>query len=99
MFCLFEIHILVWGAGSAAAAVAAVSGPVSAHVDSSAPTKRSKSSLSHPSSGPFYMDDEYDFCQEDIAKGGELLSKLGGVPSQEEAEEATRELQTNFIKK
>jgi hypothetical protein len=45
------------------------------------------------------MDDEYDFCQEDIAKGGELLSKLGGVPSQEEAEEATRELQTNFIKK
>ncbi len=97
MFCLFEIYILVWGAGSAAAAVAAVSGPVSAHVDSSAATKRSKSSLSHPSS--FYMDDEYDFCQEDIAKGGELLSKLGGVPSQEEAEEATRELQTNFIKK
>ncbi|CAM6035038.1 unnamed protein product [Sphagnum compactum] len=85
-------------AGSAAAAVAAVSGPVSAHVDSSAATKRSKSSLSHSSSGPFYMDDEYDFCQEDIAKGGELLSKLGGVPSQEEAEEATRELQTNFIK-
>ncbi len=45
------------------------------------------------------MDDEYEFCQEDIAKGGELLSKLEGVPSQEEAQEATEELQTNFIKK
>jgi hypothetical protein len=45
------------------------------------------------------MDDEYDFCREDIAKGGELLSKLGGVSSQEEAQEATYELQTNFIKK
>jgi len=36
------------------------------------------------------MNDEYDFCQEDIAKGGELLSKLGGVSSQEEAQEATQ---------
>jgi hypothetical protein len=69
------------------------------HVDSFVAIKRNKFSLSHPSLGLFYMDDEYDFCHEDIAKGGELLSKLGGVPSQEEAEEATRELQTNFIKK
>jgi hypothetical protein len=35
------------------------------------------------------MDDEYDFCQEDIAKGGELLSKMGGVLFQEEAKKAT----------
>ncbi len=62
---------------------------VYAHVDNSIATEQSKSSLSHPSSGLFFMDDEYDFCQKDIAKGGELLSKMGGVSSQEETKEAT----------
>ncbi len=99
MFYPFEIYILVWGSGSIAAAAAIVLGLVSAHVDSFIATKWSKSSLSHPSSSLFYMDDEYDFCQEDIAKGGELLSKMGGVLFQEEAKKATWELQTNFIKK
>ncbi len=89
MFYPFEIYILVWGSGSIAVDAAIVLGLVFAHVDSSIATKQSKSSLSHPSSGPFYMDDEYDFCQEDIAKGGELLSRMGGVLSQEEAKKTT----------
>jgi hypothetical protein len=89
VFYLFEIYILVWGSSSIIAIAAIVLGIVSTHVDRSIATKRSKSSLPHPSLGPFYMDDEYYFCQEDITKGGELLSKMGGVPSQEEANEGT----------
>jgi hypothetical protein len=99
VFYLFEIYILVWGVGLAITTMAVVLRLVFVHVDNFAPTKRNKSFWSHPSSSLFYMDDEYEFCQEDIAKGGELLSKLEGVPSQEEAQEATEELQTNFIKK
>jgi hypothetical protein len=89
VFYLFEIYILVWGSSSIVVVAAIVLGLVSTHVDISIATKQRKSSPPHPSSGPFYMDDEYDFCQEDIAKGGELLSKMGGVLSQEEAKEAT----------
>ncbi len=67
MFYLIDIYNLVWGVGSVVAIVAIVSGPIFAHVDSFVATNWSKSSPSHPSLGPFYMDDEYDFCQEDIS--------------------------------
>jgi hypothetical protein len=66
VFYLVNIYNLFWGVGSVLAIVAIVSGPIFAHVDSSI-ANRSKSSLSHPSSGPFYMDDKNDFCQEDIS--------------------------------
>jgi hypothetical protein len=51
--------------------------------------------VSCPSPGPYHRDDDYDFCLEDFVKG-ELFSKLRTVPSQEEAKEATRQLQMNF---
>jgi hypothetical protein len=73
---------------STASAVAAVSGPVSVHVDSSA-AKQREGSVSCPSTGSFHSDDDYDFCSEDFVKG-ELHSKLRGVLSQAEAEEAAR---------
>ncbi len=89
MFYLFETYILVWGAGLAITSMVGVLGLISVHVANFAATKKKKSFLSHPNLGLFNMDDEYDFCQKDIAKGGELLSKLGGVMFQEEAQEAT----------
>ncbi len=73
---------------STASAVAAVSGPVSVHVDSSAGKQR-EASVSCSSAGSYHSDDDYDLCSEDFVKG-ELHSKLRGVLSQEEAEEATR---------
>jgi len=89
VFYLFEIYILVWGAGSTITTTAVVSRLVSIHVDNFAATKQNKSFLPHPNLGLFYMDDEYDFCQEDIAKGGELLSQMGGVLFQEECRNPT----------
>ncbi len=89
MFYPFEIYILVWGLGSITASATTVLELVYAHANNSIATKQSKSSLSHPSSSLFFMDDEYEFCQKDIAKGWELLSKMGGVSSQEETKEAT----------
>jgi len=74
VFYLFEIYILVWGVGLAITTMAVVLRLVSIHVDNFAAVKQNKSFLPHPNSSLFYMDDEYDFCQEDIAKGGELLS-------------------------
>ncbi|BFI20247.1 hypothetical protein MPTK1_7g11315 [Marchantia polymorpha subsp. ruderalis] len=50
------------------------------------------SRLSKPSPGPNYIQDEYDFCHEDICS-----ALIEGVPSQEEVEEATRDLQATFV--
>jgi hypothetical protein len=62
VFYLVNIYNLVWGVGSVVTIVAIVSGPIFAHLDSFVATNRNKSSLFHPSSDPFYMDDEYNFC-------------------------------------
>ncbi len=80
--CLFDFFFGLDPA-STASAVAAVSGPVSVHVDNSA-AKQREGSVSCPSAGSFHSDDDYDFCSEDFVKG-ELHSKLRGVLSQEEA--------------
>ncbi|OAE22644.1 hypothetical protein AXG93_531s1280 [Marchantia polymorpha subsp. ruderalis] len=50
------------------------------------------SRLSKPSPGPNYIQDEYDFCHEDICS-----ALIEGVPSQEEVDEATRDLQATFV--
>ena len=85
---------------AAAAAVASVSSPAAAHVDPSAAARyRDSSRLSKPSPGPHYIDEDYDLCTEDFGTGRDLSSQLGGVPSQEEADEATRELRATFVQK
>ncbi|XP_024358434.1 uncharacterized protein [Physcomitrium patens] len=85
-------------AGTAAAtAVASVSSPAVAHVDPTAAARhRDASRLSKPS--PSIFDDEYDFCQEDTPViVADHLTPFGGVPSQEEADAAARELKATFV--
>jgi len=86
---------------AAAAAVASVSSPAAAaHVDSDAAARhRDASRLSKPSSGPHYMDDEYDFCHEETPIAVNHFAQFGGVPSAEEADEAARELKATFVQK
>lgn len=89
-------------AGTAtAAAVASVSSPAAAaHVDSDAAARhRDASRLSKPSSGPHYMDDEFDFCHEETPIVVNHFAQFGGVPSAEEADEAARELKATFVQK
>ncbi|KAL3695936.1 hypothetical protein R1sor_010012 [Riccia sorocarpa] len=78
-----------------AAATAAVASVSSAAAQAEFPMRKLRedahSRLAKPSPGPNY-DDEYDFCQEDI-----YAALIGGVPSQEEVEEATRDLQATFV--
>ncbi|KAG6554797.1 hypothetical protein Mapa_003817 [Marchantia paleacea] len=79
-----------------AAATAAVVSVSSAAAHAEFPMKKFRedahSRLSKPSPGPNYIEDEYDFCHEDI-----YSALIGGVPSQEEVEEATRDLQATFV--
>lgn len=82
---------------AAATAVASVSSPAVAHVDPTAAARhRDASRLSKPS--PSIFDDEYDFCQEDTPViVADHLTPFGGVPSQEEADAAARELKATFV--
>jgi hypothetical protein len=45
------------------------------------------------------MDDEYDFCQEEVPIMPDHFAQFGGVPTQEEADEAARELKATFVQK
>lgn len=93
---------LVFEGTAAAAAVASVSSPAVAHVDpaaAAAARQRDASRLSKPSSGPHYVDDEYDFCHEEVPVMADPFAQFGGVPSQEEADEAARELKATFVQK
>lgn len=45
------------------------------------------------------MDDEYDFCHEEAPITANPFAQFGGVPSQEEADEAARELKATFVQK
>ena len=81
-------------------AVASVASPAAAHVDTTAAARhRDASRLSKPSPGPHYVDDDYDFCQEEATIVVDHFAQFGGVPSQEEADEAARELKATFVQK
>ena len=60
---------------------------------------RDASRLSKPSAGPQYIDDEYDFCHDEAPIVVDHFAQFGGVPSQEEADEAARELKATFVQK